>query len=221
MTGPAPPTFTPALGKAWLTPAYDAAIALLTRERVWRTALVSCIAPRRSMRVLDIGCGTGALLLAINDTEPNADLVGLDPDPAVLARARRKAEKRKARIAFVEGFFGDAALQHDWQPDVITSSLVFHQVPMAEKRRILSHAWGILPGGGRLVIADYGLQRTRLMRTLFRNTVQRLDGVADTTPNAEGVLPLLIEQAGFDGVREVKVYPTVTGSISIYSAHKP
>jgi ubiquinone/menaquinone biosynthesis C-methylase UbiE len=113
MTGPAPPTFTPALGKAWLTPAYDAAIALLTRERVWRTALVSCIAPRRSMRVLDIGCGTGALLLAINDTEPNADLVGLDPDPAVLARARRKAEKRKARIAFVEGFFRDAALQHD------------------------------------------------------------------------------------------------------------
>lgn len=220
MAGPTPQTFTPALGKAWLTPAYDAAIALMTRERVWRTALVRDIEPRRGMRILDIGCGTGALLLALSVAEPGADLAGLDPDPSVMARAKRKARKRKARIGFIEGFLGEANLPDGWQPDVVTSSLVLHQVPMAEKHRILSQAFDILPVGGRLVIADYGLQRTKLMRTLFRNTVQRLDGIEDTTPNADGVLPLLMEQAGFEDVRETKFVPTVTGSISIYSANR-
>lgn len=220
MADPAPQTFTPALGKAWLTPAYDAAIALMTREKVWRTALVRAIEPRCGMRILDIGCGTGALLLALSVAEPGADLAGLDPDPSVLARAKRKARKSKARIGFSEGFLGEANLPDGWQPDVVTSSLVLHQVPMAEKRRILSQAFGILPVGGRLVIADYGLQRTKLMRTLFRNAVQRLDGIEDTTPNADGVLPLLMEQAGFEDVRETKFVPTVTGSISIFSANR-
>lgn len=220
MADPAPHTFTPALGQAWLTPAYDAAIALMTREKVWRGALVGEIAPRSGMRILDIGCGTGALLLALSVAEPGADLAGLDPDPSVLARAKRKARKRQAPITFIEGFFGQASLPDGWRPDVITSSLVLHQTPMAEKRRILSQAFDILPAGGRLVIADYGMQRTKLMRVLFRNTVQRLDGVDDTTPNAEGVLPLLMEQAGFEDVRETNVFQTVTGSISIYCASR-
>ncbi len=34
----APRAYTPALGFRALTPVYDAALALLTRETVWRTA---------------------------------------------------------------------------------------------------------------------------------------------------------------------------------------
>jgi hypothetical protein len=47
-----------------------------------------------------------------------------------------------------------------------------------------------------MVVADYGLQRTPLMRLLFRQ-VQMVDGFALTTPNARGVLPSLMAQAGF------------------------
>ena len=32
--------FTPPLGKSWLTPFYDRAIAVFTRERRWRRAIV-------------------------------------------------------------------------------------------------------------------------------------------------------------------------------------
>jgi hypothetical protein len=63
-----------------------------------------------------------------------------------------------------------------------------------------------------------GLQRTPFMRALFRNTVQRIDGVQDTDPNARGLLPTLMREAGFAEIAETHVVPTPTGSIPIYRA---
>ena len=70
-----------------------------------------------------------------------------------------------------------------------------------------------------MVIADYGLQRTTLMRVVFR-IVQLADGKQDTQPNADGVLPELLSESGFREVREAEVVPTVSGSISVYVARK-
>ena len=212
-------TFTPALGLRALTPVYDVAIAFLTRENVWRSALIEAIALQRGERLLDVGCGTGSLAVRLATVEPGAQVHGIDPDPDVLQRARSKAATAAARIDFYEGFLTGEFLGGKKSFDVVTSSLVFHQVPLAGKRDLLSMMRRALRPAGRLVIADYSLQRTPLMRRLFRATVQSLDGVDDTQPNADGVLPELINEAGFAGVREVRVIPTATGSISILTAH--
>ncbi len=77
----------------------------------------------------------------------------------------------------------------------------------------------VLRPGGKLVIADCGLQRTRPMRLAFR-FVQFADGKEDTQPNADGALPGLMSEAGFHDVREAEMVPTATGSISVYVAHR-
>ncbi|MDR3417564.1 MAG: hypothetical protein P4L83_15415 [Nevskia sp.] len=64
----------------------------------------------------------------------------------------------------------------------IVSSLIFQQIPLAEKRAGLAAIFSALGAGGELHVADYGLQRTRLMRTLF-GVVQRVDGYEDPQPN--------------------------------------
>lgn len=211
-------TFTPALGR--LAPArfFDYVVAI-TRERLWRSLTVMHLAPRPDDTILDVGCGTGSLALLAARVQPQATVVGLDPDPEILAVARGK--DADARVRWLTGM-GDALVKSVGAESVdgVMSSLVLHQCPMAVKRAILASMFAVLRPGGRLVIADYGLQRTKLMRLTFK-FVQFADGKTDTQPNADGVLPELISAAGFTDVLEAEVIPTITGSLSIYVARKP
>jgi ubiquinone/menaquinone biosynthesis C-methylase UbiE len=212
--------FIPALGRRSFTWAYDIAIVLMTRESTWRGLLVSALEPRPEDVILDVGCGTGTLAIMIKRQCPRARVIGLDPDPAVLRIARRKAIQAGVTIDLIEGRADrilDVVLAG--ASDKVVSSLVFHHLPLATKHAALEAIFAVLRRGGGLYVADYGLQRTWLMRRLFR-LVQHLDGFATTQPNADGVLPGLITEAGFDGVIEAHVVPTLTGSISLYEAHR-
>lgn len=210
-------SFTPAAGVHWLTPYYDFGLTTLTRERLWREALIVQVQPSPDDVIIDLGCGTGSLLVRLAAIEPKAKLIGLDPDRAVLDRARAKIDRVGAKAELIQGFGRDAGwLLGGRDVTKVVSSLVFHQAPMAEKSAALNAAFSVLAPGGALHIADYGLQRTALMRRLFRATVQNLDGVKDTQPQADGILPELIRQAGFVDVAETHVIPTLTGSISLF-----
>jgi len=79
--------FTPPLGKSWLTPLYDGAIAFFTRESRWRRAIVEEAALVPGDKVIDVGCGTGTLLRALMANCPEAGFIGVEPDPAALAIA--------------------------------------------------------------------------------------------------------------------------------------
>ncbi len=210
--------FTPALGDARLTPLYDFAIAAVTRENEWRGRLVAHINPNAADRILDVGCGTGSLAIRLKKAAPAVEVIGIDPDPIVIARARQKSEKAGVSINWRNGFLTPATCEEIGPVSKVVSSLVLHQTPLGEKNNILSAIRAVLQPGGTLYIADYGLQRTLLMRFLFRRSVQAIDGLADTQPNADGILPSLIKAAGFRDITELEVLPTVTGSISIHRA---
>ncbi|MFC5506414.1 class I SAM-dependent methyltransferase [Bosea massiliensis] len=210
-------TYTPAAGHHWLTPFYDIGVAALTRERQWRNALIEQLRPTPSDVILDVGCGTGSLLLRVGNVAPSAQLIGVDPDPAVLARAQKRLSAAGLSVVLHVGFARQVAvLLEGRRPTKIVSSLVFHQVPMAEKVAALTAMYAALAAGGELHIADYGLQRTQIMRFLFRGIIQNLDGRVNTEPNARGVLPELMRGAGFQNVEETAAIATPSGSISLY-----
>lgn len=214
---PSEDNFTPALGYHWLSPLYDGAIALMTRERRWRGALLEQVAPRPDERILDVGCGTGTMTIMLKRAEPAAEIIGLDPDDAILARATRKAALARIDVGFLRGFLDAATAARIGPVDQITCSLVLHQIPIEGKKRLLATAHGLLRQNGTLHVVDYGLQRTVLMRTAFR-LIQLLDGFENTGHNARGILPRLMEEAGFTKVEETRVLATVTGSVSMYRA---
>lgn len=212
---------TPPLGYRALTPLYDAAIALLTQEKVWRSRLVVAIDPRPEDRVLDVGSGTGSLAILVHKASPNTLFKGVDPDSDAVRRARAKAERHGSNAKFRIGYLSADMHVGGAAPNKITSSLVLHQTPMTEKTRILETMFQILAPGGELHIADYGLQKSKLMRALFRWTVQSIDGVDNTQPNADGVIHELIRSAGFVEVEAYDQIPTPTGMISLFRAAKP
>jgi len=213
--------YTPPLGFAVLTPFYDRAIASLTREGLWREKLACHLSPRPGEAILDVGAGTGSLALLVTAGEPRCSYRGIDPDRAAVAIARRKAAHAGSSAIFEAGSFGGRPSSDTERADKIVCSLVLHQVPLAEKSRLLRLMYEWLKPGGELFIADYGAQLGAAMRLAFRLTVQLLDGKADTQPNADGVLPALIAQAGFEELATLEAIHTPTGRIEIIRARRP
>lgn len=205
--------YTPPLGYEILTPLYDSAIRYLTREKIWRTALVEQINPQADDRILDVGCGTGSLLAALSQRCPNAEYVGLDPDAHALNRASEKLENRN--VSFVHGFLAEAALPNGWRPTKIVSSLMFHQVPLVQKRQIVETMRTLLGLTGEVHIADYAIQTSHLMRAAFRMTVQLLDGVEDTQHNADGILEEILMLPGYQ-TEKTATFWTATGAIALF-----
>jgi len=210
--------YTPPLGHKILTPFYDLAIGLLTREGVWRKVLIENIAPNDGERIVDVGSGTGSLAVALLSRAPHLQYLGVDPDADATERATAKLAAEGLRAEFNVGFFEADNLAGI--PNKIVSSLVLHQVPLMEKRRIIENMYAALPANGTVHIADYGEQTSVLARALFRMTVQALDGIDNTQSNAEGVIPELLSAAGFSDVSERSRIWTLTGTISIYQARK-
>jgi ubiquinone/menaquinone biosynthesis C-methylase UbiE len=214
------PRYVPALGYHFLTPLYDTVIALMTRETTWRKAFVKQIAPDQRDVIVDVGCGTGSLAVMLKRTSPYTTVYGIDPDPDVLGRAEIKARDNGVLVHFMKGYGAEIAERAaSLRVTKVISSLVLHQVPLAGKREILANMHATLKPGGEIHIADYGLQRSALMRLLFRQ-VQHLDGHEGTQPNADGIVPVLMEEIGFENIRENRVISTPTGSISLYSGRK-
>lgn len=210
----------PALGKAGNIERYDAVLALMTREKRWRGELVRLVAPGSGETIVDIGCGTGTLAIALRESELGCTILGVDPDPAVLEIARRKADATGATVQWFEAM-GDEldGIEPLQGCDKIVSSLVLHQCPMKVKEAIVRQMWRLLKPGGELFIADYGEQGSLLMRMLFRQ-VQIIDGFELTEPNARGCVPEILRDAEFRDVEEVRVILTPTGSISLYRARR-
>lgn len=210
--------FTPALGNAAFTGVYDGAIRWLTRERVWRAALLEQVAPQPGETILDVGCGTGTFAVLLKRAAPDARIIGLDPDPDVLAIADDKAARAGVAVEWRQGFAQDAA-DFAGTLDKAVSSLVFHQVPLARKREGVAAMLGSVRRGGEVHIADYARQPSLLMKALFRLTVQRLDGLADTQPNADGALEAILRSAVSPAAAKPRlVLPTPTGAISLFKA---
>lgn len=207
--------YVPALGRPELTGLYDLVVGLVTRERRWRSALLSALDPRDGETIVDIGCGTGSQAIAIKQARPGARVIGIDPDPAVLAIAQAKAERAGVRIDWLQGLGDQAdALVGKGVADAVISSLVLHQCDEPVKAAILRAMTRVARPGARVLIADYGRQRG-LMRLLFR-MVQAVDGFERTEFNAVGALPGLMRSSGLAAVTELDRVATLTGSISLY-----
>ncbi len=203
-------SFIPAAGHDWLLPFYDPLNWLLGGDAL-RGRLIEQATLARGARVLDVGCGTGALTLLIKTARPDTDVVGIDPDAKALARARAKAERAHLAIVFVEGF-GDALPDADASFDAAFSSLMLHHLSREQKLVTLAELRRVLKPHGTVHILDFGPPRGHLSRF----TGALLHRAAHLADNVEGRIPQLMRSAGFASAEEIAGRNTVLGSMAYY-----
>jgi SAM-dependent methyltransferase len=156
MTGPADASreqhYLPAMGKRWLLPLYDPFARLVGVGRV-HEQLLDLADLRPGQRILEIGCGTGNLLRALGRRRLDVDALGIDPDPAVLRRARRKAARAKLPIRYERAFAGALPLPDD-SFDRVLSAFMLHHLDEDDRTRALREVGRVLRPDGELHVVD-------------------------------------------------------------------
>lgn len=115
--------------------------------RAWGPVLCDAAALRRGRRVLDVGCGTGALTVeAATRVTPGGRAIGLDANPQMLAVARRKYPS----IEWCDGHAEELPFDNASFDAVLSQfAMMFFDDRVAALREMQR----VLRPGGRIVVA--------------------------------------------------------------------
>ncbi|WP_424362783.1 class I SAM-dependent methyltransferase [Methylocystis parvus] len=133
--------------------------------------LLDLLAPVEGERILDLGCGDGALTLQI--AQSGASVVGVDASPQMVQAARARG---------LDAHISDgAALNFDQEFDAVFSNAALHW--MRDADAVIDGVRGALKPGGRFVAEFGGHGNVAAISVALLATVRKYGA------NAEDVLP--------------------------------
>ncbi len=186
------------------------------RERAaWHALISRHLGPGAGRASLDLACGTGVISHLMHDL--GFGVTGLDWSEAMLAKARAKAQRRRADIRFITRD-AERTLEEKASYDVIvTRHLIW---TLVDPKTAFAEWFSLLKPGGKLLVID-GDFVSRNWATSLREVWEKLtagksrvadnDGVSMTTRHRSilarvyfsggaraGEIGLLLSEAGFD-----------------------
>ncbi len=128
---------------------------------------------QRNSRVVDIGCGTGALAFRLAERK-DCSVHGVDLAAGKIARANdRKANANFPKVQFSEADATKLEGISDQQFDCATMSLFLHSLPENVRHQVLQEAMRVAK---RIVIADYVTKQPRSFSGLVVKGIERFAG---------------------------------------------
>jgi ubiquinone/menaquinone biosynthesis C-methylase UbiE len=180
---------------------YDRGLRILTWGRLDRAYGRLASHVEEGWRVLDLGCGTGALTLRA--AARGAWVKGIDVNPQMLeiARQRARAAGLMGRVDFCEMGVAELDGEQENSYEAVMSGLCFSELTGDEVSYALGQAQRLLKPGGLLLLADEVVPKSltrRLLHTTLRIPLAILAYLwTQTTTHAVEDLPQRVEQAGF------------------------
>ena len=213
--------YLPAMGRSAPTVLYDVFTRVLGARAIhWQLVAQAGLAPGQT--VLEVGTGTGEVLLLAARVAPGATLVGLDPDPAVLDLARRKAARRDVTLRLDRGY-ADALPYADGSVDRVLSSFMFHHLPPDEQWAMLAEVRRVLSSGGSLHLVDPDAADPGILGWFGRHDHGDGHGHGHGSPHlarADDVAAML-RDAGFTDVEAVALRSRTLGRVVFHRAVVP
>ena len=189
--------FVPAAGRDVFLPLYDPIVRLMGFDSV-RQELVSRANVEAGQRILDIGCGTGTLVVKLKRQYTAAQVVGLDPDAKALQRAHIKAARAGVSVELEQGFADELPYQSA-SFDRVFSSFMFHHLNTQERENMLREVLRVLKPGGSFHLVDFTVADAShaFFDRLFRSHAQMKD-------NSDERILELLSRTGFTNPVKVK-----------------
>ncbi len=151
----------------------------------------AAVAPKATMRVLDLGCGPGIVAAALAASA--REVVALDLTPEMLEKVRQRC--RDAGLHNVRCQLGTAEELpfDDGSFDGVVSRLTFHHFP--DTSRVLGEMVRVTQPGGRIVVADV-VSSENTEEAALHNALEILRDPSHVRMLSPGELRRLIEAAG-------------------------
>ena len=178
-------------------PLYDPLVSLMGFGRAGQE-LIAQANIQTGHSILDIGCGTGTLVVTLKRRYPDVQIVGLDPDPKALQRARKKVMRAGLSVQLDHGF-ADELPYEERSFDRVFSSFMFHHLEEPEREKTSREVLRVLKPGGSFHLLDF------VSHDAAHGFFDRLmKGHALMKSNTNERLLQLISRAGFTNVTKVK-----------------
>lgn len=167
---------------------YDAFINLHARRDAGdtRNFLVEMANPegKSKPRILDICCGTGAVIVAFANRYPEGVAVGYDFSRGMLSKAQNKQASRK--IILIEG---DAAFLPfaDESFDIVTCSHALYELKRRTRQTALQEMKRIIRSNGMVLLMEHEVPHHPLIKILFNIRMMSM-GSADALEFVKGGL---------------------------------
>ena len=179
-------------------------------------------------RILEIGCGPGALTQALQRWYPDARVTGIDRDSAFV----RYASERAPQIPFLEGDATALPFEQATFDATISNTIQEHIEPsrfFGEQRRVLRKGGICLVLSSRRTLvaqADCIRARTNFEREIYARTKPFFEE-ADRKyqicayPMSESELPFAMARYGFQNISTTFLSINLTPDHPDYSRHSP
>ena len=122
-------------------------------------------------RVLDLGCGDGALAASVLDRFPGASAVLVDFSEPMLDRARARFEGSGRTVEFHLADLGDCTWKSALEPgnrfDLVVSGYAIHHLDDFQKKAIFRTILELLRPGGLFINLEHVASMNQLGRDLF------------------------------------------------------
>lgn len=137
-------------------------------------AVVAAAGVQPGHRVIDLGCGSGQLSLAL--AERGARVLAIDGRQSTLSRLRAAAQQRGLTGLEVLASPVDSLSLPTQSADLIVTSYALHRLRDADKQRLVGAAFGWLRPGGTFIVADmmFGRGGSSQDRAIIRTKVRSL-----------------------------------------------
>jgi SAM-dependent methyltransferase len=167
------------------------------QQRAMLDSYLSEVEVPPAARVLEVGCGTGAVTRVLARRPGVAEAVGVDPSPVFVARAGELAAGL-GNTSFEEGD-GRALRFGDGGFDVVVCHTVLCHVP--EPERVLAEAFRVLRPGGTVAVCDGDYATTTVAlgeADPLQDCIEAVKAEFLNDPWLVRRLPALLRSAGFE-----------------------